>query len=107
MGGSSSSNWLKDFVTSIGAIDLGFNGPRFTWSNKMVGLANIKERLDRGFCDQEWQSMFPTAGVRHLGAVTSDHRPILLDSHLDNCKIIRPFRFEAMWTKEESSVQVV
>jgi hypothetical protein len=107
VGGSSSSNWLKDFVTSTGAIDLGFNGPRFTWSNKRVGLANIKERLDRGFCDQEWQSMFPTAGVRHLGAVTSDHRPILLDSHLDNCKIIRPFRFEAMWTKEESSVQVV
>jgi exonuclease III len=102
-----SANWFKNFMFNTGAIDLDFFGPQFTWSNKREGLANIKERLDRGVCDQDWQSMFPKAGIRHLGAPKSDHRPILLDTHLDNLKIIQPFRFEAMWTKDTSSIKAV
>jgi hypothetical protein len=102
-----SANWFKNFMFNTGAIDLGFFGPQFTWLNKREGLANIKERLDRGVCDHDWQSMFPKAGTRHLGAPKSDHRPILLDTHLDNLKIIRPFRFEAMWTKDTSSIKAV
>jgi hypothetical protein len=47
LGGSSDFNWLNDFVTNSRAIDLGFYGPQFTWSNKREGLANIHERLDR------------------------------------------------------------
>uniref|UniRef100_A0A2N9ET81 Reverse transcriptase domain-containing protein n=2 Tax=Fagus sylvatica TaxID=28930 RepID=A0A2N9ET81_FAGSY len=105
--GSCSTNWFSDFVAETGALDLGFNGPHFTWSNKREGLANVKERLDRALCDQEWQCLFPKAGIRHLGAPTSDHRPILLDTHLDNGKIVRPFRFEAMWTKDEESSAIV
>ena len=62
----SSVCYLKDFMSNTGAIDLGFLGPSFTWSNRREGLANIKERLDQCLCDQEWQSLFPKAGVRHL-----------------------------------------
>jgi hypothetical protein len=29
-------------------IDVGFAGNPFTWSNNIIGLKNIKERLDRG-----------------------------------------------------------
>ena len=70
-------------------------------------MTNIKERLDRALCDQEWQCLFPKASIRHLGAPTLDYRPILLDTHLDNGKIVRPFRFEAMWTKDEESSAIV
>ena len=57
--GGTSSSWgsskfFKAFVDNVGAIDLGFNGPRFTWSNKIIGLANIRERLDRGLCNVDW-----------------------------------------------------
>ena len=31
----------------------------------------------------------------------------MLDTHIDNCKLNRPFRFEVMWTKDESSVEVI
>ena len=51
--------------------------------------------------------MFPKAGVKHLSAPNSDHIPILLDTHLEYHSGARPFRFEAMWVKDESSVNVV
>lgn len=102
-----SVNSLKNFINNTGAIDLGFNGPSFTWSNKREGLVKIKERLDQRFCDQEWKTLFPKAGIRHLVNSNSDHNPILLDTHMENSNTICPFGFEAMWTRDESSREVV
>ena len=103
----SSVCYLRDFTSNTSAIDLGFSGPSFTWSNRKEGLANIKERLDQCLCDQEWQSLFPKARVRHLCNSNSDHNPIMLDTFLDIDILTRPFHFEAMWTREKESRSVV
>nr|POF23631.1 hypothetical protein CFP56_78907 [Quercus suber] len=103
----SSINYLRDFMAKTGAIDLGFNGPSFTWSNRREGLANIKECLDQCLCDREWQILFPKAGVKYLSNANSDHNPILLDTHLEPENLNHPFRFEAMWMKDERSRVVV
>ena len=47
----SSINCLRNFMANTGAIDLGFNGSSFTWSNRCEGLENIKECLDQSLCD--------------------------------------------------------
>ena len=101
------SRSFQNFVSNTGALDLGFIGPKFTWSNQRVGWANVKERLDRELCNDDWQRLFPKAGIRHLMAPNSDHNPILLDTHLDLYKGIKPFRFEAMWARDKSSVEIV
>uniref|UniRef100_A0A2N9ISI0 CCHC-type domain-containing protein n=1 Tax=Fagus sylvatica TaxID=28930 RepID=A0A2N9ISI0_FAGSY len=105
--GESSSRSFQNFISEVGAIDLGFNGSKFTWSNNRAGWANIRERLDRGLYNVDWQNMFPKAGIRHLVASNSDHKPILLDTHLENSRGRRPFRFEAMWARDECSIDVV
>ena len=51
--GEASTRSFRNFVHATGAIDLGFIGSRFMWSNKREGLANIKERLDKAVCNQE------------------------------------------------------
>ena len=104
--GEGSSRSFRAFVDNVATIDLGFSGLRFTWTNKRVGRANIRERLDRGICNVDWQT-FPCAGVKHLTTPNSDHNPILLNTHMEFEKGVGPFRFEAMWTKEESSEEVV
>nr|POF00550.1 putative ribonuclease h protein [Quercus suber] len=105
--GEASTRSFSNFVHGTGAIDLGFIGSRFTWSNKREGLANIKERLDKAVCNQEWLCLFPKAGVKHLVAPSSDHAPIILDTHMDQSVRARPFRFEAMWTRDDSSAGIV
>nr|POE46606.1 hypothetical protein CFP56_58488 [Quercus suber] len=90
-----------------GAIDLGYIGSRFTWSNKREDLANIKEQLDKAMCNHEWQCLFPKAGVKHLVAPASDHASIILDTHMDQSVRAKPFRFEAMWTRDDSSIGIV
>ena len=103
----SSVNSIRTFITNSTAIDLGFKGPPFTWTNKREGLANIKERFDQCLCNQEWQLLFPKVGFTHLCATNSNHSPILLDANFEDENITRPFRSEAMWTKDETSREVV
>ena len=98
---------LENFVADVGALDLGFSGPKFTWSNRRVGWANVRERLDRSLCNIDWQSLFPNARIQHLTTHNSDHNPIVLDTHLDLSKGSKPFRFEAMWVRDESNKEVV
>lgn len=76
--GSSSHSDFMDFVNSNALVDLGFVGNRFTWSNHRVGRANIRERLDRGFANQDWVHLFPNSLINHFSASKSDHCPILL-----------------------------
>ena len=105
--GEGSSRSFINFVDKVGAIDLGFCGSQFIWSNKRAGLANIRERLDRGICNADWQCLFPKASVRHLVAPTLDHNPILFDTYIERSFGRWPFRFEAIWTKDKSSTEVV
>uniref|UniRef100_A0A7N2KVG6 Endonuclease/exonuclease/phosphatase n=2 Tax=Quercus lobata TaxID=97700 RepID=A0A7N2KVG6_QUELO len=99
-GGSSrgdySSKPFRNFLSNAAAIELGFHGPQYTCVGCRSDGVHVRIRLDQGCCNQEWQEMFPNAGIKHLVGPTSDHKPILLDTHFENNNINKPFRFEAM-----------
>ncbi|PKI61172.1 hypothetical protein CRG98_018403 [Punica granatum] len=90
-----------------GCIDLGFTGNPFTWRNKRVGLASVKQRLDRAIANNEWRTTFPRAGVFHLPQIRFDHNPILLKLWIESSSKPRPFRSEEAWTRDQSSKIVV
>uniref|UniRef100_A0A2N9FEW4 CCHC-type domain-containing protein n=1 Tax=Fagus sylvatica TaxID=28930 RepID=A0A2N9FEW4_FAGSY len=46
------------------------------------------------------QSSLGVTRDRHLGAVNSDHCPLLIDTLPSDANAPKPFRFEAMWTKD-------
>ena len=41
---------FKKCLDKCNMIDIGFSGPRYTWSNRREVLALIQERIDRFFC---------------------------------------------------------
>lgn len=80
-------------------IDLGFIGPRFTWSHG-TSITNWRSaRLDRSLCDGEWRHFFTDAGVKHLAHSYSDHCLLLLQTTGSSSAQMgrRPFRFLEAW----------
>ena len=79
-------------------IDIGFSGPRFTWSNRRPLFHLVQERIDRTFVNADWSSIFPKAAVLHLERLYSDHCPIkVLFENSREFRPPRPFRFQRMW----------
>ncbi|KAK9282118.1 hypothetical protein L1049_005030 [Liquidambar formosana] len=76
-------------------------------SNKSAGLTNIKERLDKGIVNPAWRSLFPRATVLHLPAIRSNHNPLLINTVGEQANVLRPFKFEGMWVRDNSSYAVV
>ncbi|KAF9607829.1 hypothetical protein IFM89_001577 [Coptis chinensis] len=80
------------FINDLDMIDLGFSGPSFTWSNNILGDANIRERLDRAIANSEWLDIFPLAYSDHVALA------VYFSGVVDNGP--KPFRFHDMWCKE-------
>jgi len=91
----------------FGAIDLGYSGNKFTWAKGRWGNAMIKRKLDRGIANISWRLAFPKASLSHLGAIMSDHTPILLDTNPVEDFAHRPFHFEVAWLRDERCLPVI
>ena len=98
---------VKELLFEFNAVDLGFSGNKFTWAKGNWGSAPIKRRLDRGVTSISWRLAYPNAAISHLGAIKSDHSPILLDTNPKDSFTYRPFRFEATWLRDESCHSVI
>lgn len=77
--------------------DLGFSGPRFTWSNCRGAGQFTEEQLDRATANLEWCERFRHAVVSVLAARSLDHNPlwVLLSKTPRNIRRQRQFKFEA------------
>ncbi|CAL1401611.1 unnamed protein product [Linum trigynum] len=85
-------------------IDLGYSGPRFTWTRGEPPNDYKASRLDRSLCNTAWNVTFPNTSVHHLPRLHSDHHPILTEIGKQgvNLSSPRPFRFEGAWLTHDS-----
>lgn len=82
------------YIKTCGFIDLGYNSPAFTWSNKRYSTFPTFQRLDRCLANPEWRSQFTNASVHHIPMLYSDHAHILTIINPKPFKPKRPFKFE-------------
>jgi hypothetical protein len=69
---------FRDYIDSCGIMDMGFSGPRFTWTNLRGVSDMIQERIDRCFCNLSLRLLFPEALVKHLVRIHYDYCLVLL-----------------------------
>lgn len=84
-----------------GLTDLGYVDAAFTWSLGTNTSSRRAARLNRALCDDSWRCLFQSARVKYLPHSHSDHCPLLLEMEEGGSGSLglRPFRFEAAWTK--------
>nr|TKW21406.1 hypothetical protein SEVIR_4G160800v2 [Setaria viridis] len=80
-------------VKECGFMDLWYNDPTYTWSNKQFYANPTFERLDRCLENAEWCAAFPSIAVFHLPMMKSDHSSILAILETSQTRK-KPFRFE-------------
>ncbi|KAH7854251.1 hypothetical protein Vadar_011755 [Vaccinium darrowii] len=110
-GGRRRDEWslraFRNFVSELGAIDLGYSGFPFTWTNRRFGDGMVRERLDRVLVSPGWRVWSNRAAVQHLFSVGSDHAALLLDTNPPGRHGHRPFRFDKRWVADPESREVV
>jgi hypothetical protein len=89
--------------------DLGFSGPKFTWSNGRDGEAYTQERLDRAAANLEWCEYFTEANVAVLARRSSDHNPLFISfgKKREGDRRTRQFRVEESWKVHPKYKEVV
>ena len=99
---------FKDCLDNCNMMDIGFSGPRFTWTNKREVQGLIQERIDRFFVNPSWCLLFPEAKVVHLTRCHSDHCPVLLELTLaSRGERKRLFKFQTYWLTDLTFPKVV
>jgi hypothetical protein len=89
--------------------DMGFCGPKFTWSNKRGDYMLQKSVLTEWWQKNLFASQFPQLSMEVLAARSSDHTPLCVSLHPAVTSSIRMdvFRFEAWWQCKEGFSKVV
>ena len=89
---------FKDCLDVCNMLDLGFVGPKYTWTNRRPISDLILERIDRCFANPSWRVLYPKATVTHLTRTYSDHCPVLIELFgYTPSGQNKPFRFHTMW----------
>lgn len=90
---------FRDSVKHYNLNDIGFYGPKYTWSNNHKGIACISIRLDHVFCNSNWLQLYDQSTIYHLPKSSSDHAPIQFPIKNMNYLNAHLFCFQNFWTE--------
>ena len=100
---------FRQILEVCGLTDLGYIGPKFTWTNCQDRNSFIKERLDRGVCNMAWRNLFPESQISVGAAISSDHTPLSL--YLEGSRVkarqTTRFHYDACWASDKGCQETI
>ena len=91
---------FRDIIDECGFVDLGFVGPKFTWSKHFEDGHSIWERLNIGMATSNWFLQFLGSRVTHLHCVSSIHAPLINPTGLEVSLRKKVFHLEEIWLSD-------
>jgi len=100
---------FKHWIDNTGLVDLGFSGPKFTWTRGLTQATRKEARLDRALCITAWRLYFPHGAVCHLIQAGSDHSPLFISTEgfMLPGTLSKPFRFQVAWVSHQQFEEVI
>nr|XP_045087997.1 uncharacterized protein LOC123495188 [Aegilops tauschii subsp. strangulata] len=103
---------FRECLDNCGLIDLGYFGPKFTWSNRQEGGHNVRVRLDRADANGDFMQIFDDCTVENIITTSSDHYAILVTIAKSEGKelttpVQQSFKFEAAWMRAPDYDQMI
>jgi hypothetical protein len=95
---------FRDALEECDLREIRLQNQKFTWSNERRNPTLAK--LDRIFCNAEWDAIFNTHVLHALSTFLSDHCPILLSNQIGPRRPCS-FKFENFWAKLPGFREVV
>ncbi|KAE8811018.1 hypothetical protein D1007_12167 [Hordeum vulgare] len=85
---------FRSALDTTGLREIRCNNRRYTWTNERRNPTQTS--IDKFFCNQAWEGLFPSASLQAAASATSDHCPLIL---ADTSTVPRAaiFRFENFW----------
>lgn len=103
---------FRGCLDDCGLIDMGYTGPKYTWSNRQDDGRNVKVRLDRAVANGDFLQIFDDCSVENIITTSSDHFAILVTvakrgSQCSSNPIQNHFKFEEAWLRAPDYMQTV
>nr|GEV85020.1 reverse transcriptase [Tanacetum cinerariifolium] len=93
---------FQEFMYSAELFEIPSKGLAYTWDNKRIDGANVRERIDQALGNDSLLEAFPYQSLTHLPLISSDHSPLLYQTCSQPKKKRKKFKFESMWTLANS-----
>jgi hypothetical protein len=95
---------FRECLEDCELVDLGFTGPKYTWTNKQDADSNVRVRLDRAVGNGAFTAMFDDCHVENVITTSSDHMALSISLDTFSSPSVRPpvqrgFCFEAAWLR--------
>ncbi|GKA89232.1 reverse transcriptase, partial [Tanacetum coccineum] len=94
-------------INASNLFDVPFKGLNYTWDSNRAGDSNIRERIDRVLVNDAFLEASPHQTLTHHLLIGSDHAPLLYNTCPPPRRQQKSFRFESMWTTDESCEEAI
>ncbi|KAL8488067.1 hypothetical protein ACS0TY_024375 [Phlomoides rotata] len=101
------SQEFRTFLDEARLHDMDTAGPQFTWVTRHSNMGYMAPRLDRVLVNDDFMDLWQTTSATVLPRISSDHHPMLLRLLVTANHVIRPFRFQHMWSTHSSFLPLV
>ena len=89
-------------------LDLGYEGPDFTWCNQRSARERIRLKLDRVLTTTKCKNQYRDAKVLHVTNSTSDQCALILTNQRNiQGRGKRRFHFEVAWVRHDKCKEII
>ena len=98
---------LEEIMEQCNLLDIPPKNGKYTWDNRRIGKANIKEMLDSILIQDIMVASYSRVSSKIIPSIASDQKPVLIELGMAKNYKPLPLRYNQLWGIHEAIKQEV